>query len=66
LVRYYPAQSRRFPERRCQFGVLFASRGNAKGIHMWLSLFTLASGAAVGLSVAAVMMQPKGVRTYRG
>ena len=33
---------------------------------MWLSLFTLVSGASVGLSVAAVMMQPKAVRTFRG
>jgi hypothetical protein len=30
---------------------------------MWISLFALASGAAVCLSVAAVMMQPASRRT---
>jgi hypothetical protein len=33
---------------------------------MWISLFTVASGAAVCLSVAAVMMQPAVQRTFRG
>jgi hypothetical protein len=33
---------------------------------MWISLFILASGAAVCLSVAAVMMQPATQRTSRG
>jgi hypothetical protein len=33
---------------------------------MWLSLFTIASGIAVCLSVTAVMMQPTGRRTLRG
>jgi hypothetical protein len=32
---------------------------------MWLSLFTVVSGVAVCLSVAAVMMQPTGRRTLR-
>jgi hypothetical protein len=38
-------------------------RGNRA---MWISLFTFAAGAAVCLSVAAVMMQPAGQRTLRG
>jgi hypothetical protein len=33
---------------------------------MWISLFTFATGAAVCLSVAAIMMQPAGQRTLRG
>ena len=33
---------------------------------MWISLFTFATGAAVSLSVAAIMMQPAGQRTLRG
>jgi hypothetical protein len=33
---------------------------------MWISLFTFASGAAICLSVAAIMMQPTGVRPFRG
>ena len=33
---------------------------------MWISLFTIATAAAIGLSVVAVMMQPRGVRTVRG
>ncbi len=33
---------------------------------MWISLFAFASGAAICLSVAAVMMQPAGWRTLRG
>lgn len=33
---------------------------------MWISLFTFVSAAAIGLSVAAVMMQPRGARTLRG
>jgi hypothetical protein len=38
-------------------------RGNRA---MWISLFTFAAGAAVCLSIAAVMMQPAGQRTLRG
>jgi hypothetical protein len=37
-----------------------------EGKAMWISLFTFASGAAVCLSVAAIMMQPAGQRTFRG
>jgi hypothetical protein len=33
---------------------------------MWLWLFSLSSAAAVGLSVAAIMLQPRGGRTYQG
>jgi hypothetical protein len=33
---------------------------------MWISLFTVACGIAVCLSVAAVMMQPGARRTQRG
>ena len=33
---------------------------------MWISIFTLVSAAAVGLSVAAILMQPREVRTLRG
>jgi hypothetical protein len=33
---------------------------------MWISLFIVSLGAAVGLSVAAVMMQSAGRRTLRG
>ena len=33
---------------------------------MWISLFTFATGAAVCLSVAAIMMQPAWQRTLRG
>jgi hypothetical protein len=33
---------------------------------MWLSLFTVVSGVAVCLGVAAVVMQPTGQRTLRG
>jgi hypothetical protein len=33
---------------------------------MWISLFTFATGAAVCLCVAAIMMQPLGQRTLRG
>jgi hypothetical protein len=33
---------------------------------MWLSLFAIALGAAVCLSIAAVMMQSTGQRTLRG
>jgi hypothetical protein len=33
---------------------------------MWISLFTFATGAAVCLSVAAILMQPAGQRTLRG
>jgi hypothetical protein len=33
---------------------------------MWISLFTFATGAAVCLSVAAIMMQPLVRRTLRG
>jgi hypothetical protein len=33
---------------------------------MWISLFTVASGAAICLSVAAVMMQPAEGRPFRG
>jgi hypothetical protein len=33
---------------------------------MWISLFTFASGAAICLSVAAIMMQPAGGRPSRG
>jgi hypothetical protein len=38
-------------------------RGNRA---MWISLFTFAAGAAVCLSIAAVMMQPAGQQTPRG
>jgi hypothetical protein len=33
---------------------------------MWISLFTFAAGAAICLSIAAVMMQSAGQRTLRG
>jgi hypothetical protein len=33
---------------------------------MWLSLFALASAAAICLSVAAIMMQPAAGRPRRG
>ena len=33
---------------------------------MWIALFTVASGIAVCLSVAAVMMQPATQRSLRG
>jgi hypothetical protein len=33
---------------------------------MWISLFTISLGAAVALSIAAVMMQSAGQRTLRG
>jgi hypothetical protein len=33
---------------------------------MWISLFTIVCGAAVCLSVAAVMMQPTARQTLRG
>jgi hypothetical protein len=33
---------------------------------MWISLFTFATGAAVCLSIAAIMMQPLARRTLRG
>jgi hypothetical protein len=33
---------------------------------MWISLFTLACGAAICLSVAAIMMQPAAGRPFRG
>ena len=33
---------------------------------MWISLFTFATGAAVCLCVAAIMMQPLAQRTLRG
>jgi hypothetical protein len=33
---------------------------------MWISVFTVACGIAVCLSVAAVMMQPTARRTLRG
>ena len=33
---------------------------------MWISLFTVASGAAICLSVAAIMMQPVVGRPFRG
>ena len=32
---------------------------------MWISLFTIAVASAIGLSVAAVYMQPKGARILR-
>jgi hypothetical protein len=33
---------------------------------MWISLFSFAVATAVGLSVAALMMQPTGQRSLRG
>jgi hypothetical protein len=33
---------------------------------MWLSLFTIATGAAICLSVAAILMQPATGRPRRG
>lgn len=33
---------------------------------MWISLFALASGTAICLSVAAVLMQPSTERTFHG
>jgi hypothetical protein len=33
---------------------------------MWISLFAIASGAAICLSVVAVMMQPAAGRSYSG
>ena len=33
---------------------------------MWISLFTFACAAAIGLSVAAIMMQPAVGRPFRG
>ncbi len=33
---------------------------------MWTSLFTIVSVVAIGLSVAAIMMQPRAVRSARG
>jgi len=33
---------------------------------MWIALFTVAAGAAICLSVAAIMMQPAEQRTQRG
>jgi hypothetical protein len=63
-----------FPERMAANGVVGLldcerrmENQTERGNHaMWISLFTFASGAAVCLSVAAVMMQPTGQRTLRG
>jgi hypothetical protein len=33
---------------------------------MWISLFTIASAAAICLSVAAIVMQPMAGRPYNG
>jgi len=33
---------------------------------MWISLFTFAAGAAICLSLAAIMMQPAARRPFRG
>jgi hypothetical protein len=41
-------------------------RTKKEGLTMWFSLFTLASGAAICLSVAAIVMQPAAGGTYRG
>jgi hypothetical protein len=47
----------------CDLGDVEAEEGIAL---MWISLFMFASGAAICLCVAAVMMQPAGQRTIRG
>jgi hypothetical protein len=33
---------------------------------MWIALFTFATAAAIGLSVAAIMMQPAQRRSWHG
>jgi len=36
-----------------------------RGDRMWISLFAVAAGVAICLSVAAIMMQPAAERTFR-
>ena len=36
------------------------------GFAMWISLFSIATAAAICLSVAAIIMQPTGGRPFRG
>jgi hypothetical protein len=68
-----PQDSWKFQERKADLGVVDALQrgsGEAKaerGNHtMWISLFAFACGAAVCLSLAAVMMQSAERRTLRG
>jgi hypothetical protein len=54
----------RYGPDKCKWA--FADNKNEGNRAMWISLFTVASGIAVCLSVAAVMMQPATQRTLRG
>lgn len=56
----------KFLERPGGIGVVVRGE-TAPGIGaMWIALFTFAAAAAIGLSVAAVLMQQAGPRTLRG
>ncbi len=44
-------------------GSIDDQQSNAGGCVMWISLFAFVFAAAVGLSVAATLMQPAGQRT---
>jgi hypothetical protein len=73
LVSFYREKSSKFQEPTARAGVISRLDGESGEVTiergnraMWISLFTFAAGAAVCLTIAAVMMQSAGQRTLRG